>query len=56
MEYLEIGKWRYVAKDLSDALNFSIYKHDIQAPEGGNSFTLESGQKLEIDLSIPQEH
>ena len=55
MEYLEIGKWRYVAKDLSDALNFSIYKNDIQAPEGGNSFTLEAGQKLEIDLSFPQE-
>lgn len=55
MEYLEIGKWRYVAKGLSEPLKFSVFKNDSQPPLGENSFTLEAGQKLEIDLSFPQE-
>ncbi|MFR6034510.1 MAG: hypothetical protein ACLUKN_15875 [Bacilli bacterium] len=55
MEYLEIGKWRYVAKGLSEPLKFSVFKNDSQPPLGENSFTLEARTKAEIDLSFPQE-
>ncbi len=44
MEFLEIGKWQWVAPDASEPVTITIYKND-QVPAEGDPITLEPGQK-----------
>lgn len=55
MHYLEIGKWQYVIPDLDDTLNFSILKNDITLPQGESNFTINSGERKELNLFFPME-
>lgn len=44
MEFLEIGKWQWVAPDASEPVTITIYKND-QMPADGEPITIEPGQK-----------
>ena len=51
MEYLEIGKWRYVfPPDLQYPIEFSVYKNDETRSDGGEVFKILPNEKLELNL------
>lgn len=51
MEYLEIGKWRYVfPPDSQFPIEFSVYKNDETRSDGGEVFQILSNEKLELNL------
>ncbi|MBQ6533574.1 MAG: hypothetical protein IJI37_00235, partial [Opitutales bacterium] len=55
MEYLEIGKWRYVLPDLDAPLNFTVLRNDETPPQGQSQFTIGAGEKMELNLFFPLE-
>lgn len=51
MEYLEIGKWRYVFPPGSQfPIEFSVYKNDETRSDGGEVFKIHPNEKLELNL------
>ena len=51
MEYLEIGKWRYVfPPDSQYPIEFSVYKNDETRSDGGEVFKILPNEKLELNL------
>lgn len=51
MEYLEIGKWRYVfPPDSRFPIEFSVYKNDETRSDGGEVFQILPNEKLELNL------
>lgn len=51
MEYLEIGKWRYVfPPDSQFPIEFSVYKNDETLSDGGEVFKILPNEKLELNL------
>ena len=51
MEYLEIGKWRYVfPPDSQFPIEFSVYKNDETRSDGGEVFKILPNEKLELNL------
>lgn len=51
MEYLEIGKWRYVfPPDSQFPIEFSVYKNDEIRSDGGEVFKILPNEKLELNL------
>ena len=54
MEYVEIGKWRHVFGQLDSPLTFTVLKNDKTPANEGESFSISSGEKLELNLSFPQ--
>ena len=51
MEYLEIGKWRYVfPPDSQYPIEFSVYKNDGTRSDGGEVFKILPNEKLELNL------
>ena len=51
MEYLEIGKWRYVfPPDSQYPIEFSVYKNDETRSDGGEVFKIHPNEKLELNL------
>ena len=51
MEYLEIGKWRYVfPPDSQYPIEFSVYKNDETLSDGGEVFKIHPNEKLELNL------
>lgn len=51
MEYLEIGKWRYVfPPDSQFPIEFSVYKNDETRSDGGKVFKILPNEKLELNL------
>lgn len=51
MEYLEIGKWRYVfPPDTQFPIEFSVYKNDETRSDGGEVFQILPNEKLELNL------
>lgn len=51
MEYLEIGKWRYVfPPDSQFPIEFSVYKNDETRSDGGEVFKIHPNEKLELNL------
>lgn len=51
MEYLEIGKWRYVfPPDSQFPIKFSVYKNDETRSDGGEVFKILPNEKLELNL------
>lgn len=51
MEYLEIGKWRYVfPPDSQFPIEFSVYKNDETSSDGGEVFKILPNEKLELNL------
>lgn len=51
MEYLEIGKWRYVfPPDSQFPIEFSVYKNDETRSDGGEVFKILPNEKLEFNL------
>lgn len=51
MEYLEIGKWRYVfSPDSQFPIEFSVYKNDETRSDGGEVFKILPNEKLELNL------
>lgn len=51
MEYLEIGKWRYVfPPDSQFPIEFSVYKNDETRSDGGEVFQILPNEKLELNL------
>ncbi len=51
MEYLEIGKWRYVFPlDSQFPIEFSVYKNDDTRSDGGEVFKILPNEKLELNL------
>lgn len=51
MEYLEIGKWRYVfPPDSQFPIEFSVYKNDETRSYGGEVFKILPNEKLELNL------
>ncbi len=55
MDYLEIGKWRYVLPEFDTPVNFTVLKNDITPPSGDTNFTIKSGEKAELNLIFPLE-
>ena len=55
MHYVEIGKWQYVMPDLDETLNFSVLKNDITLPQGESNFTINAGERKELNLFFPME-
>ena len=55
MHYVEIGKWQYVITDLDETLNFSVLKNDITSPQGESNFTINAGERKELNLFFPME-
>ena len=55
MHYVEIGKWQYVMPDLDEPLNFSVLKNDITLPQGESNFTINAGERKELNLFFPME-
>ena len=56
MDYLEIGKWRYVLPDFDGQLHFKILKNDSVAPSGESEFTISRGEKLDLNLAFPMDN
>ena len=53
MEYLEIGKWRYVfPPDSQFPIEFSVYKNDETRSDGGEVFKILPNEKLELNLGF----
>lgn len=53
MEYLEIGKWRYVfPPDSQFPIEFSVYKNDETRSDGGEVFQILPNEKLELNLKF----
>lgn len=51
MEYLEIGKWRYVfPPDTQFPIEFSVYKNDETRSDDGEVFQILPNEKLELNL------
>ncbi len=51
MEFLEIGKWRYVfPPDSQFPIEFSVYKNDETRSDGGEVFQILPNEKLELNL------
>lgn len=51
MEYLEIGKWRYVfPPDSQFPIEFSVYKNDETRSDGREVFKILPNEKLELNL------
>lgn len=51
MEYLEIGKWRYVfPPDSQFPIEFSVYKNDETRSDCGEVFKILPNEKLELNL------
>ena len=55
MDYIEIGKWRYVFPNAEEPITFKVYKNDETISEGGEEFTLSPNQKLDLTLNFPLE-
>ncbi len=55
MEYVEIGKWRYVFPPFKGDIIFSVYKNDKIQSDGNENFSISPGEKLEKDLSFTSE-
>lgn len=56
MDYLEIGKWRYVLPDFDGQLHFKILKNDSVPPSGESEFTISRGKKLDLNLAFPMDN
>ena len=56
MDYLEIGKWRYVLPDFDGQLHFKILKNDSVPPSGESEFTISRGEKLDLNLAFPMDN
>ena len=54
MEFVEIGKWRYVLVEISEPLEFKILRNDKDAPNEEIPPTISAGERLELNLSFPQ--
>ena len=54
MEFVEIGKWRYVLVELSEPVRIKILKNDEDAPNEEIPDSVSAGEKLELNLSFPQ--
>ena len=55
MDYLEIGKWRYVFPTFEGKINFSVLKNDEVPPNGESEFSISAGEKTELNLFFPLE-
>ncbi len=55
MDYLEIGKWRYVFPAFEGKINFSVLKNDEVPPNGESEFSISAGEKTELNLFFPLE-
>ncbi len=55
MDYLEIGKWRYVLPEFENLIDFTILKNDLTPPSGDSNFTINVGEKKELNLVFPIE-
>ncbi len=55
MEYVEIGKWRYVFGEIEEPITFSVLKNDETSANESQTFTISSGEKLELNLTFPQQ-
>ncbi len=53
MDYIEIGKWRYVLRDFDGELHYTILKNDEVPPNGESNFSISCGQKNELNLFFP---
>lgn len=53
MQFVEIGKWRYVIVELTQPIEIQILKNDEDAPLDAQVYQLEAGQKLELNLNFP---
>ncbi len=55
MDYIEIGKWRYVLPEFDAPVNFTVLKNDITPPSGNANFSIKIGEKSELNLIFPLE-
>lgn len=55
MDYIEIGKWRYVFPAFDGKINFSVLKNDEVPPNGESEFSISAGEKTELNLFFPLE-
>lgn len=53
MDYVEIGKWRYVLPEFSGELRYSVLKNDSVPPNGESEFSISPGEKRELNLFFP---
>ena len=56
MDYIEIGKWRYVLPDFDGQIHFKILKNDSVPPSGESEFTISRGEKLDLNLAFPMDN
>ena len=56
MDYLEIGKWRYVLPDFDGQIHFKILKNDSVPPSGESEFAISRGEKLDLNLAFPMDN
>ncbi|MEO0794165.1 MAG: hypothetical protein AAFX93_03330 [Verrucomicrobiota bacterium] len=52
MEFLEIGKWQWVAPESDEPINVTIYKNDEVAAEGG-PVEIPAGQRRSVSPKFP---
>lgn len=53
MEFVEIGKWRYVFPDAQSPIEFTVLNNDINPSSSGEYFKVLPAEKLELNLTFP---
>lgn len=53
MEYVEIGKWRFVFGETETPVEFEVLKNDETPPAGESNFTINPGEKMDLNLIFP---
>ena len=53
MEYVEIGKWRFVFGETETPVEFEVLKNDETPPAGETKFTINPGEKMGLNLIFP---
>lgn len=52
MEFIEIGKWRWLNEDNTEVISCRVYKND-EVPAEGDPITIEPGESLELNVKFP---
>lgn len=53
MEYVEIGKWRYIFPEIETPVEFAVYKNDDVQSDGLQNFKISPNERLYLNLSFP---
>ena len=53
MEYVEIGKWRYIFPESDSPVEFAVLKNDEVQSDGLEKFKILPNERLELNLSFP---